>query len=99
MIHYSCDRCQKSIDDQALRYVVRMEMHAECEEIDSPTPDESQLEQMQEILADLGEENGEELLEDVFRRHRFDLCDECYKCFKEDPLGAGRFPKIRFSQN
>ena len=99
MIHYTCDKCQKKIENQALRYVVRMEMQAEFEEADCDSViDESQLEQMQEILAELDEDEGEELIEDVYQRHRFDLCNDCYHRFKADPLAIMN-PQINFSRN
>lgn len=99
MIHYTCDKCQKKIENQALRYVVRMEMQAEFDEADcDPLDDDSQLEQMQEILAELDEEAEDELIEDVYQRHRFDLCNECYHRFKNDPLGI-MAPQINFSRN
>lgn len=99
MIHYTCDRCQKRIEDQALRYVVRLEMQAEIDDTDGiPADDDSQLEQMQEILSDLDEEAEEELIEDVYQRHRFDLCNQCYHQFKRDPLGI-EGPQINFSRN
>ncbi len=99
MIHYTCDRCQKKIENQALRYIVRMEMQAEFDESEcDPEDEESQLEQIQEVLAELDEDEGEELIEDVYKRHRFDLCNECYHHFKNDPLGITA-PQINFSRN
>ena len=99
MIHYTCDRCRKKIEDQALRYVVRMEMQAEFDDLENDSVDEeSQLEQMQEILAELDEDEGDELIQDVYQRHRFDLCSDCYHQFKNDPLGIVT-PQINFSRN
>ena len=99
MIHYTCDRCQKRIESQALRYTVRMEMQAEFDEAGvEPVEEEVQLEQMQEILAELDEEEGEDLIQDVYQRHRFDLCNECFHQFKSDPLGISG-PQVSFSRN
>lgn len=99
MIHYTCDRCQKKIENQALRYVLRMEMQAEFDATENSSQDEEcHLEQMQEILAELDEDAGEQLIEDVYQRHRFDLCNDCYHQFKNDPLGVAS-PKINFSRN
>ena len=97
MIHFTCDRCQRSIEDEALRYVVKMEIAAEFGEY---IADESQqLEAMQEILSELDEEGGDDLIEDVYRTSRFDLCSECYHQFKNNPLNSIDLSTIRFSQN
>ena len=99
MIHYTCDKCQRKIEKQALRYVVRMELQAEFDDVENETSDEiDELEQMQEILSEMEEEQGDELIEDVYQRHRFDLCNECYHRFKSDPLGITS-PQINFSRN
>ena len=100
MIHYTCDRCQKKIDDESLRFVVRMEVQMEVSEPDSEWLDEeNELESMQEALTEITEEFGEELAEEVFRQERFDLCCECYQAFKNNPVGAAVTPQVRFSQN
>ena len=52
-----------------------------------------------ETREDLGEEAGEDLMEEVYQRHRFDLCDECFHQYKNDPLGGGSVQPVRFSQN
>lgn len=97
MIHYTCDRCQRKIDAESLRYSVEMKMQAEFDQIDIESPDEDrQLEQMQEILAGLSDTDSEELVDAVFHRLQFDLCNICYHEFKSNPLGV---PKVRFSQN
>lgn len=99
MIHYTCDRCQKRIEQQALRYVVQMEMHAELDELESEFADDDiQLEQMEEILAELDEDAGDELMQDVYQRRRYDLCHECFRQFKNDPLGIIN-PEVDFSRN
>lgn len=99
MIHYTCDKCQKKIETQALRYVVRMETQAEFEDTeDEPVDENDQLQQMQEILSELDEDEEDELIQDVYQRFRFDLCNDCYHRFKNDPLGITA-PAINFSRN
>jgi hypothetical protein len=90
---------QEQIESQALRYVLRLEIQAEFDGSEmGSTDEESHLEQVQEILAELDEDEGRELIEDVFQRHRFDLCNDCYHHFKNDPLGVAT-PKVKFSRN
>jgi len=77
-----------------------MDMQAEIEQSDLElTDDEGQLEQIQEVLSGLNEEDGDELIADVYRRYRFDLCCGCYHQIKSNPLGAPELPKVGFSQN
>lgn len=169
MIHYSCDRCQQPIAQDALRYVVKMQIQAEWDDSSEESAvndfDYSQsetevdpdlvndLDQIQEMLSQLNgdpldddhsdadpfgdqaylkdesdgdefrseldaepdavmnlglndqtdstsdQEFPEEILESMFRSHRFDLCSECFEKFQADPLSGEKVAKVRFSQN
>ena len=102
MIHYSCDRCQRLIDpEQDLRYIVKVEIQAAMEPLDS-ADDESDRDYLMEIQDILdGVEAGDELSisDDIYQKRRFDLCPECYRKFVKNPVGREPAAKLGFSQN
>lgn len=99
MIHYSCDRCHKILNPAVdLRYVVRVEIMIATTESDED-PDVDHLEKIEELLNSLGPEESDQLSQDLYRQHRFDLCAECRRVFAKDPLGAGAISELHFSEN
>lgn len=111
MIHYSCDLCKRLIDpEEDLRYVVKIEVFAAVDPIDSDTvgsessadnaeDDRDHLQEMQEILQRMDETEGEAVGEDVYQQLRFDLCPECRKKFTKNPLGRELSKHFDFSKN
>lgn len=100
MIHYSCDRCKRSLDpENDLRYVVRMEVQAAMDPLDDDDDDgqRDHLLEIQEILERLEDGDGD-LGEDVYHRRRYDLCSECYRQFVANPL-AREVSTLGFSKN
>ncbi len=102
MIRYYCDICHRPLDpDEDLRYVVKMEVYAAFDP--SPQYDSSDegnhLQDIQEILEELEQADGDDIGEDVYRELKFDLCPECQKRFVKNPLGRTEGKMFRFSQN
>lgn len=101
MIHYSCDLCKREIaPGDEVRYVVTLEAHAALEppaenEVDD---DRDHLEEIQEILAELPDED---LIEPAAESAhcQFDLCRECYRKFIRNPLGRDLVHALDFSEN
>lgn len=99
MIHYSCDRCKRTIDPQdELRYVVKMEMSAVVEPVENDDERDHLLE-VHEILEKLNDSDLEELDDEASRQHRFDLCPECYEQFIKNPIGRDVAAQLGFSSN
>jgi hypothetical protein len=97
MIHYSCDRCKRSIDSlDELRYVVKLEIIAAIEpaEVDD---ERDHLMEVHEILEKL---DDVDVLNDEGRQQkRFDLCPECYQQFIKNPIGRDVAAQLGFSSN
>ncbi|HIF33300.1 MAG TPA: hypothetical protein EYG57_17010 [Planctomycetes bacterium] len=102
MIHFSCDRCGKSIDaNEELRYVVRVEVQATMESGDAleTEADRDHLVELEEILERLDDEESSLISEDVYQRRRYDLCCSCYRKFIRDPMGSETTSQFDFSPN
>ena len=102
MIHYSCDRCKRIIDQEDdLRYVVKLEVHAAMEplEVDEFEDDRDHLLEIQEILERLEDAESEAVGEELYQRRRYDLCPDCYRQFIKNPVGHDARAHLGFSQN
>ena len=100
MIHYSCDRCGRRIDTEAeIRYSVRIEVEA----VFSPSEDDL-TDEDRDYLMELSEslDNGtidEPLyIDGTDQRKQYDLCCECHRKFKANPLG-NQSKQLNFSKN
>jgi hypothetical protein len=102
MIHYSCDRCKRLIDPEVdLRYVVRLEVQAIMETLDVDDLDDERdhLLEIQEMLEQLDEGEGEQLADDFYQKHRYDICADCYREYLKNPLGREVPMRVGFSDN
>ena len=102
MIHYSCDRCKRPINpEDELRYVVKLEVQAAMEPIDSDEleDDRDHLLEIQEILERLEAEENEQISDDIYQQRRYDLCADCYRQYIKNPVGAETAMHLGFSQN
>ncbi|MGD9722557.1 MAG: hypothetical protein AB7O59_14595 [Pirellulales bacterium] len=101
MIHYSCDCCQRRLDPDDLRYVVKMEVYAAFDPsaTDETEDDRDHLQEIQEVLARSENVADEQVAKDVYEQLRFDLCPECRKKFLKNPVGRGLSQQFDFSQN
>ncbi|MBM4000027.1 MAG: hypothetical protein FJ297_10905 [Planctomycetes bacterium] len=103
MIHYSCDRCRKTIDPkEEVRYVVRVEAHAAIEPQDdfADDTDRDYLGEIQDML-EMGSSDDDALADDdaPARSATFDLCPACFQKFVRNPLGCETHAQLGFSTN
>lgn len=102
MIHYTCDRCKNKIDsEQELRYVVNLEIQASFESVEAEelVDEKDHLLALQDILNELDEDDSDLVGDDVYQKHRFDLCKTCYQRYAKNPLGIDTSVQIGFSEN
>ena len=102
MIHYSCDRCGRSISKaESVRYVVRMEMEAtlNTQHEDVVDNDQDCLLEMDQMLEALEQEMFHESEPVIHRRQTFDLCPSCFQKFVKNPVGRELVSPFGFSHN
>jgi hypothetical protein len=108
MLHYSCDICKRPIHAHAdVRHVVKIEVFpavedeaAACCEAEDYGEDEDHLEEMQDLLEQLGDCDDPRIAaEAAARSMRFDLCDACRQRFVKNPLGLKSGKQLDFSNN
>jgi hypothetical protein len=102
MIHFSCDRCKRSIDSEDdLRYVVRIEVEAVMDPLHEhePEDDRDHLLEIDEILERVDAADCPEIAGDVYQKRRYDLCPQCFRKFIQNPVGREKKVSLGFSQN
>jgi hypothetical protein len=99
MIHYTCDSCKREIDLEGLRYSVKIEVNATLDPIaeDEADDDRDHLLEVQEILEQLETSDG--VGDDVHLEARYDLCPDCCRKFRLNPLGRESIKQFDFSKN
>ncbi|MCA9178582.1 MAG: hypothetical protein KDB14_29175 [Planctomycetales bacterium] len=86
MIHYSCDRCKKTLSSGEVRYVVRMEVQATLDDEDN-SEDRDYLSEIHEILERQDAMESDDFDETLYTRKSFDLCESCRHALVANPLG------------
>ncbi|OYP37065.1 hypothetical protein [Rhodopirellula sp. MGV] len=113
MIHYTCDRCKRTIDPETeLRYVVEIDIRAACCQDPSQSFHQESDEDEVDHLAELHDQLQRELNPDFDAPHscaddeefvdtteRFDLCPQCHEIFASNPLGRDVPVGLGFSNN
>ena len=102
MIHYTCDRCQKTIDAAIdLRYQVNIVTQVVLDGPENSCEDEDHdhLIEVDELLERVDDEQCEQLCQDLYQTRRFDLCSNCYRQYLQNPLGAEPQLLVEFSEN
>ena len=102
MIHHSCDSCKRLIDpNQALRYVVRMEIYAatEVNNTDESDDDRDHLHEIQDILEQMDDSECDAVSGEVYQQLRFDLCPQCREKFLSNPVSRETVTQLDFSEN
>lgn len=99
MIHYTCDSCKREIDPEGLRYSVKIEVNATLDPLaeDEADDDRDHLLEVQEILEQLETSDG--VGDDVHLEACYDLCPDCCRKFRLNPLGRESIKQFDFSKN
>lgn len=99
MIHYSCDRCSKTINpSEEIRYVVRIEVQLVVDDRENDQLDNASLEELEEMLESIepgqfDDESGSA------NEKNFDLCSRCYSEYIDNPLAVEPAGNYGFSNN
>lgn len=101
MIHYSCDLCKREFEPEDLRYVVKLEIAAAMDpsEANEMDDDRDHLLEVQDILERLDDVDDDQMGDDVYQQLRFDLCPECCRRFRKNPLSRESSKQFDFSKN
>lgn len=100
MIHYSCDRCKKPIDQHDFRHIVKIEIQATIK--NGPLPmdaDRDHLVEIEEMLTRMEERESPDVADELYQRRTFDLCPQCYRQYVRNPLSVEAASQLGFSQN
>lgn len=100
MIHYTCDRCRRSIDQDELRFSVVIEVQVAIE--DGPIGVDSiadELCELKEILQQFNDEEREEISQYAYQQRQYDLCCDCQREYLKNPLSVDAVAKVGFSEN
>jgi hypothetical protein len=106
--HYVCDSCQRVLESDEERYVLRLQA-CDSEVCDGPggaddtrgkmDSDRDYLDEIDDLLERGGDlecappdDNPQPLVE-------YHLCDACHERFLRDPLGRRKSPQLDFSKN
>ena len=98
MIHYTCDRCQRVInDEEELRFEVNIvvEVNMDGQHQDAGDEPREQLDELNELLGTAIDAANEEL----FQTQRYDMCASCYQEYARNPLGCEPQVQVEFSEN
>ena len=101
MIHYSCDRCDKTINvNEEIRYVVRIEVQLAMGYRGNEQLNEASIEELEKMLEEIEPPNEEFDQPNTERESEktFDLCSCCYSEYINNPL-AIETVGIGFSKN
>ena len=99
MIHYSCDRCNKTINAcDEIRYVVRIEVQLAIGETGNQPLDSASLEELEEMLGQIDDRVVANPDDATSNDKTFDLCSKCYGEYIDNPL-AIEAVGIGFSKN
>lgn len=101
MIHYSCDRCKRSLEADELRYLIRIEAQAiiESHEADELDDERDHLLEIHEILERMNEDETEFTDASLYQKRRHDLCPECFRKYMKNPVGGDVPVQLGFSKN
>ncbi len=101
MIHYTCDRCKRTMNTHSeLRYQIKFEVQA-IGETDDTTPSED-IDSLSALHQQLDSLQGDDELSDeptTSFQTQYDLCPRCYRHFSKNPLGRELAIAIAFSNN
>ncbi len=98
MIHYTCDRCRRVIDDgEELRFEVNIVAEVKMENHSlQPGGD---LDELPDGLDDMLDNAIDAANQELLQSQRFDLCADCYLEYSRNPLGREPRVHVGFSEN
>lgn len=101
MIHYTCDRCKRELESDELRYAVRIEVSAAFDPRpgDEADDDRDHLLEIQEILEQLENSSADDVSDEIHQELRYDLCPDCCRKLRKNPLGREPAKQLQFSPN
>jgi len=89
MKYCSCDFCGTRIEQNELRYVLKMSIFAAYDTLQIELADlqKDYEDEIRKLVEKMKQMNPKELEEDVFKQFSFDLCRQCQQRFIKNPLG------------
>jgi hypothetical protein len=102
MVHFTCDLCEKVLEETEDRFVVQIEVFAAGEpaEITEADLDKDNLEAVAKQLQETEDEPDGRDSERSTHKFRFDLCPACRKRYERAPLAReAAAQKFDFSEN
>jgi hypothetical protein len=102
MLHITCDRCGKEVQEHEDHYIVKIEVFAAHDPagLTEADLDEDHVEAVSELLRDMEDVEDCEQLEPASRQFRYDLCPGCRKKYTQAPLAKeAAASKLHFSEN
>lgn len=99
MIHYTCDRCRRTLATTEVRYVLRLDVQGVCEDEPAIGDDVDSLSELHQLLEGIQceDHDGPDVLPAF--ESKFDLCPHCYQQFARNPLGREMAIAMGFSNN
>ncbi len=101
MLHYTCDRCKRSLHSSAdVRYQIKIDVQCigASDDVDSLTDDSDALSELHQLLDGLQSDEATPMTSCAVQTH-YDLCEDCYRHFARNPLGRELAVAIGFSNN
>jgi hypothetical protein len=101
--HYVCDLCQRVLESDEERFVLRMEACGDAGDVDGGAGkidgDRDYLEEIDDLLERGGDLESAVTDDDAQPLVEYHLCDACHQRFLLDPLGRRTTPQLNFSKN
>ncbi len=101
MIQFYCDLCQRKIEDDEIRYVVKLESFPVSDNVGVELEledDRDHLLEIHEAIELQQDPQGHDVDADLVVEMTFDLCPECRRRVVRNPLGRD-LVQLHFSEN
>ncbi len=88
MITHICDRCGKPLEQNEVRYLLKIEVYAAPTPLEITAADllENHRPEIDRLLEQCEQMTEQELMRDVYVQMHFDLCRACQKAYLSNPL-------------
>lgn len=88
MIRYRCDGCGRELAKDALRYRVKIDIHAAYDEMQVTLMDlvRDHRAELLQLIEQMKHKSVDELESSVYKLFEFDLCPACQRAFIANPL-------------